>query len=144
MVLDTSVAVKFYIPEEHHTEAIVLRSALEDGKVEMHAPATILAEALNALWQQYRRGNISREEVREGWNLLSDLPLSLYTIEDLMPRAAEITVETGVIVYDALFVALAEATGAVMITADRRLLVSLNGTPYTHLAHSLVEAGALI
>lgn len=105
----------------------------------MHAPATILAEAFNALGQQHRRGNLSREEVREGWNLLSDLPLSLYAIEDLMPRAAQITLETGVIVYDALFVTLAEAAGAVMITADRRLLGSLDGTPYAHLARSLAE-----
>ena len=50
----------------------------------------------------YRRGELTREEVREGWDLISSLPLSLYAPEDLMPRAVELTFETSVIVYDAL------------------------------------------
>jgi len=33
LVLDTSMAVKFHIPEEHHAQVKVLRSALEDGRV---------------------------------------------------------------------------------------------------------------
>ena len=45
--------------------------------------------------------------LREGWALISNLPLSLYAPEDLMPRVVELAFETGVIIYDALFVALA-------------------------------------
>jgi hypothetical protein len=53
-----------------------LRSAFGEGRVELLAPATILPEAFNAFWQLYRRGELSREEVREGWALVSNLPLS--------------------------------------------------------------------
>ena len=61
-----------------------------------------------------------------------------------MPRATEIVFESGVIIYDALFLALAEYSGAVMVTADIRLLNLLEGTSYAHLAHSLVDVGSLI
>jgi predicted nucleic acid-binding protein len=54
------------------------------------------------------------------------------------------TLETGVIVYDALFLTLAEAIGAVMVTADRRLLSNLESTPYARLARSLAEVESLI
>ena len=45
LVLDTSVAVKFHVPEEQHEEASTLRSAFEEGQVELLAPGTILPEA---------------------------------------------------------------------------------------------------
>ena len=76
--------------------------------------------------------------------MIADSPASLYAPEDLMPSAAEITLESGVIVYDALFLALAEGTDTLVVTADGKLLKALEGTPYAHLAHSLSDAGSLI
>ena len=43
-------------------------------------------------------------------------PVVLYAPEDLMPRAAEITPVSSVIIYDALFLALAEDSETVVIT----------------------------
>ena len=71
-------------------------------------------------------------------------PVVLYAPEDLMPRAAEITLETGVIIYDALFLALAEDSETVVITADGRLLKALEGTAHARLAHPLADAGSLV
>ncbi len=144
LVLDTSVAVKFHVPEEQHEEAITLRTAFEEGWVDLLAPGTILPEAFNAFWQLHRRSELSREEVREGWTLVSNLPLSLYAPEDLVPRAVELTFETGVIIYDALFLALAEDAATPVVTADGKLLKALEGTPYARLAHPLAEAHSLI
>lgn len=72
LILDTSVAVKFHVPEEQHEEARDLRTAFEDGRAELLAPGTILPEAFNAFWQLHRRDELSREEVREGWDLISN------------------------------------------------------------------------
>jgi predicted nucleic acid-binding protein len=144
LVLDTSVVVKFHVPEEQHEEARALRTAFEEGRVELLAPGTILPEAFNAFWQLHRRGELSREEVREGWDLISNLPLSLYAPEDLMPRAVQLTFETGVIVYDALFLALAEDAETVMVTADGKLLKAIEGTLYARLAHHLVGVDSLV
>ena len=145
LVLDTSVAVKFYVPEELREEALEVLGAAEAGYLELVAPATLQPEFLNALWWKHRRGELSRDEVRNSWErLTADRPASLYAPEDLMPRAAEITLESGVIVYDALFLALAEDAGAVFVTADGKLLETLKDTPYAHLGQPLTDAGNLI
>lgn len=138
MVLDSSVAVKFYVREELHEEALEVLAAAESGAVELVAPATLQPEFFNALWWKHRRGELSQDEVRRSWNrLLEDEPASLYAPEDLMPRAAEIVFDTGVIIYDALFLALAEDAQAVMVTADGKLVRALEGTGHASLASPL-------
>ncbi|MGH3088115.1 MAG: type II toxin-antitoxin system VapC family toxin [Rubrobacteraceae bacterium] len=140
LVLDTSVAVKFYVREEMHEEALSVLAAAESGIVELIAPDTIQPEFLNALWWKYRRGEFSREEVRKGWERFTeDEAASLYALEDLMARAAGITLETGVIVYDALFLALAEEMETPLVTADDKLLRATRATKYSRLAQSLTE-----
>ena len=145
LVLDSSVAVKFYVREELHEEALDFLAAAESGAVELVAPATLQPEFFNALWWKYRRGELSQDEVSRSWNrLLEDEPASLYAPEDLMPRAAEIVFDSGVIVYDALFLALAESTEAITVTADDKLLRALEGTGYADLAHSLARVDSLL
>ena len=145
LVLDTSVAVKFYVREELHEEALIVLAAAEAGSVELVAPGTLYPEFFNALWWKHRRGELSRDEIREAWEkLVADGVTSLYSPEDLMLRAVEIVLESGVIIYDALFLALADDMGAVFVTADDRLLKALEGTAFSHLARSLHEASSLI
>lgn len=92
-------------------------------------------EFFNALWWKHRRGELSRDEVSRSWNrLLEDEPASLYAPEDLMPRAAEIVLDPGVIIYDALFLALAESMDTITLTADGKLRKSIEGADYAELA----------
>jgi len=60
LVLDTSVAIKFYLPEELRDEALLLLSRMEAGDAVPLAPSTVQPEFFNALWQQrrppFRRG----------------------------------------------------------------------------------------
>lgn len=91
LILDTSVAVKWYLTEELDDQAARLLEATESGAIEFSAPSTIQPEYFNALWQRRRRGELTLEEVRRGWgDFASDDPTTLYAPEDLMPRAAEI------------------------------------------------------
>lgn len=144
LVLDTSVAVKFYVPEELREKALEILAAAESGRLELVAPGTLYPEFLNALWWKYRSDELSREAIREGWEKLSsDRPVSLYAPEDLMPRAVEIALESGII-YDALFLALAEDADTLVVTADDKLLKALESTSYAQLAYPLYDAGSLI
>ena len=144
-MLDTSVAVKFYVPEELREEALNILAAAESGELEFVAPSTMQPEYFNALWWKHRHGELSREEVRSGWEqLIADRPASLYPPEDLMPRAVQLAFDTGAIVYDALFLALAEDAETVMVTSDGKLLRTLDGTTYADFAHSLSDAANLL
>lgn len=144
LVLDTSVAVKFHVPEEHHQQARRLQAGFEEDEVSLLAPGTVLPETFNAFWQKYRRNELTLEEVLQGWELISELPLALYAPEDLMPRAVDISMETGAIIYDALFLALAEDAETIVITADDRLVKALEGTAYSHLAQHLIGVDGLL
>ena len=144
LVLDTSVALKFYLPEEGHEEAVRLLEEAEAGTVELLAPGTILPEAFNAIAQQRRRGLLDDDDARGAWTKLLGTPVYIYATEDLIERAAEIARETDVIVYDALFLALAEDADTVMVTADVKLLRALESTRYTPLARSLRELDSLL
>ena len=134
LVVDTSVALKFYLPEEGHEEAVGLLGAAEAGAATLLAPGTILPEGSNAVFQQQRRGLLDEEDAVGAWRNLLRAPIYAYATEDLVERAAEISLETGAIVYDALFLALAEDAEAVMVTADSKLLRTLKGSSYISLA----------
>lgn len=143
LVLDTSVAVKWYLPEEMHDEAVELLRHAEDGNIDLLAPGTIQPEFFNALWWQHRREDLPLDSVRSSWEAFALDPVVLYAPEDLMPRAAEIALQTRVIIYDALFLVLAENSETVVVTADGKLLKALEGTLYAHLAHPLTDVGSL-
>lgn len=108
------------------------------------APGTILPEGFNAIAQQRRRGVLDDEDAEGAWERLLRAPIHTYATEDLIERAAEIAKETGAIVYDTLFLALAEGAQTVMVTADGKLLKTLEGSRYASLASSLKRAGNLL
>lgn len=144
LVLDTSVAIKWHIQEQGHELALDLLAAVGDGDIELLAPTTIAPEFFNALWQQHRRSGMPLDRVRSIWEDFYDAPVTLFGIESLVSYAVEISLNSGTIIYDALFLALAEDTGAVMVTADDKLLRALDGTEYARLARPISEANALI
>ncbi len=137
LVLDTSVAVKFYLPEDLRDEALSILASVEAGETRLLAPGTIQPEFFNAMWQQHRRGDLSFDEVSEFWSEFADTTIDLYAPESLMSRAVEITSSTGAIIYDALFLALAEYTSSIVVTADDKLLKTLEGTPFAEHARYL-------
>ena len=133
LVVDASVATKWYLQEELSKEAERVIEAGARGEARLLAPVLLAAELGNVLWQRYRREELSAEEIRDIWAAFEATPLTLVEIEQLMPAALEVAVGYGCTVYDALYVALTEAytaDGASLVTADRRLLRRLAGTPF--------------
>ena len=133
LVVDASVAAKWYLKEELSEEAARVIEAGARGEARLLAPVLLAAELGNVLWQRHRREELSVEEIRDVWAAFEAAPLALVEMERLMPASLEVAVGYGCTVYDALYVALAEAyaaDGAVLVTADRRLLRQLAGTPF--------------
>ncbi len=87
---------------------------------------------------------LSVEDVESYWRKFSGAPLELFRAAPLMRRAVEITFEIGVIVYDSLFLALAEACAGILVTADERTILNrIKGTPYESLAVHLSNVDTL-
>lgn len=143
LVVDASVAAKWYLPEDLSEEAARFLEAGNRGEARLLAPSLLLSELGNVLWHRYRRGEVSIDCLREAWTAFEAVPLSFVELGPLMPAALEIAVACGCTVYDALYVALAEAhrgEGAVVLTADGRLISRLANTTFAGRAQALEEA----
>jgi predicted nucleic acid-binding protein len=122
-IVDASVAVKWVMAEEHGDAALRL---LECG-LDLTAPAHWLSEAANAIWAAFRRGDLVEQEAHERAAFLAATPITPVPLERLVKDAMGIAVRLGVTIYDALYLALAEERGAMLVTDDQRLLAAARG-----------------
>jgi predicted nucleic acid-binding protein len=124
-VLDSCVAVKWFLAEPDSAMAIQLRDEFNQQIHDLLAPDVFPVEIAHALTRAGRRGLI---QPIEGSQHLSDLLAYLPTLHPslaLLPRAYEISSQARIGVYDCLYVALAEREGCDLLTSDSRLMNSL-------------------
>ena len=134
IVIDASVVVKWFVEEEHSRESRLLRDAYVNGLVDLAAPELLPYEVLNAL--KYS-GAFGEDELKEAAQALDDYQLTLYSLKGrLALRAIEVAMRKGLTIYDASYVALAEALSSTMYTADEKLIGRV-GEP--HLIKHIVE-----
>lgn len=125
-VVDSSVIIKWFVPEIYEAEALRVR----DGGAPMHAPNFLDVEVGHILWKKILRGELARAAADD---VLAQLPRQTIIRHDsagLLKEAFEIACRTGRTVYDYLYLALAVQLGGQMVTADERLVNSLVGTPW--------------
>ena len=122
IVVDTSVVVKWYIPEQHHGLARALRDAYLDGAFDLVAPALMPFEAVNALkYSGYYHG----ERLEDASRSLSEYGIELVSFDNAGP-VAEIADTLEITVYDAAYIALACKLNTNVYTTDGNLLDDLN------------------
>ena len=117
-VLDSSVAVKFVLPEVDSAKALRLLDGFEQGVHELIAPNIFLPEIANALASAERQNRIQSGQASL---LLHDIILTaprLVASTPLLPRAVEISIVSRQAVYDCIFLALAELELCEMVSAD--------------------------
>lgn len=117
LVVDASVAAKWFFPEVHSEAAGRLRS----GTDAMIAPAHFDAEIANIFWKRVRMGHIRTEQALRTLARLPGVIDSSYELSGLVGRAFDIAVRFDRTIYDSLYVALALQEGCQFVTADRRL-----------------------
>lgn len=126
-VLDSSVALKWALPEPDTAKALQLRSDYCNAVHELMAPDFFPIETAHALTRAERQRRITQGS---GWGLwqkiMSDCPVML-PWNPLMPRAFDLSSKMRVGVYDCVYVALAEQQLCPVVTADQRLLNTFPG-----------------
>src|ERR1041385_4514812 len=121
VVVDASVAVKWFVPEIHSAAA----ARLLDAELALCAPDLIGPEFGNMLWKKVRRGEISRKEADEIMIAFTTLPFEIRPSAVLLTSAFELAIELNRTVYDSLYLALAMAEDCVLVTADAKLHATL-------------------
>lgn len=125
VVVDASVAIKWFIPEVHAIAA----GHLLHKNFKLLAPDLIFAEVGSILWKKQRLKEITRATASDILNDFKRLPIENYEIEPLIDEAWNIAATYQCTVYDSLYVALARAEKCVLATADQRLVNTLKSSP---------------
>jgi predicted nucleic acid-binding protein len=126
LVVDASVAIKWFIPEKGSIEAIKLFT----GRHRLFAPDIIRPEIGNILWKLHTRRLLTSDEAFQIIGDFLSMPIEICSSDSLMTSAFEIAVATGRTVYDSLYLAAAVERNAFMMTADQRLANALENTDF--------------
>jgi predicted nucleic acid-binding protein len=125
VVVDASVAAKWFIDEDNTDEALILL----DRPFDLHAPDLLYLEFDNILCKLIRRGLLLEEEGFDMRDRIQAFPIQPYSSQSLREKAFQIAVENGRSIYDCIYLALAELLEGRMVTADRRFFLALQGSP---------------
>ena len=122
-VIDASVAVKWYIPEPLSKAAEQYLQLYKEDRAILLAPDLIIIEVGNALWKKTLSGELPANDARAVLHALTKYcPLKLVPSSELVPSALELAIKMGFTVYDSLYIALAAAAEAMLVTADKEMV----------------------
>ncbi|HEX3556565.1 MAG TPA: type II toxin-antitoxin system VapC family toxin [Thermoanaerobaculia bacterium] len=128
-VVDASVAVKLYLPEDLSNAAENLFSEpLIVGRRRFFVPDLFYVECANIFWKYVRRFNIPQGHARKSLKNLASLTLLSVSSNDLLHSALDLALEYGISAYDASYVALAHQMDLPFVTADEKLIGKLKGS----------------
>jgi predicted nucleic acid-binding protein len=124
LVLDASVAVKWFLPEIHSRAAERLLS----GDFELMAPDLIWSELGNVLWKRWRRRELTEAAVS---GILSDFkryPLVIFRSGPIVEDVWRLASTLNRSFYDSVYLALAEARKSPLVTADAKFFNALKNS----------------
>jgi predicted nucleic acid-binding protein len=133
IVLDASVAAKLYFQEPLSAQAAAAVRAADS----IVAPELLLIELASLASKRVRRGHIPIGQARSAVYSVGGLLDEVTRIVDLAPRAFELAAQHGLSAYDAAYLALAEARGFRVLTADVRLVTRARDNGLGALVHQL-------
>ena len=116
IVVDASALVELLLDTD---EAGAVAARLFDSGASLAAPHLIDVEAAQVLRRYAQVGEIDDRRGREAMADLADMPIRRYPHDVLLPRVWDL--RHNLTAYDAVYVALAEALDAPLVTRDRRL-----------------------
>ena len=132
-VVDTSVLVKFVLPDEYNEAIEEIVSLHERSEIQLVAPDFLLVECANVLWKVARRVGTPVKDVMVQLNRLRGISVRFVSQTNLLEDALRLALDMNIIVYDALYCALAQREDAEIITEDRGLRNALDDTGIRYL-----------
>lgn len=122
LVVDSSVAIKWFVTEALVREATAILHAYQAGTLSLFAPDLIYAELGNIVWKKQMLQSLSAADAGRIIGDILALPLATTPSVDLLADAHLLAVAHGRTVYDALYLALSVQRGCPFVTADERLV----------------------
>jgi predicted nucleic acid-binding protein len=128
IVVDSSVAVKWFLSETQSAEALNILGGFMSDDLSLLAPDFIYAELGNVMWQRVRRNMLSAVDAQEFVSKISNLRFALTSSSDLLVDACELAIAHGRSVYDSLYLALSLRENCALVTADIKFADAVSKT----------------
>ena len=126
VVLDSSVAVKWFSAEKGTERALEVRDGHVRGRISLLAPDLIVYEIANAL--RFRPGFDEQTVARAVEDLL-DLQMDLLTpSRELIIRCSQLAFRFQITIYDSCYLGLGELMGTKVLTSDKRFFDRAKGS----------------
>lgn len=128
LVIDASVAAKWFLPPKYEPHADIAAGLLKRyaaGDIRFLVPDLFWAELGNVFWKAVRQGRWKRTHAEEAVRLVQARSFPTIATKSLLEDAFQISTNFDRTVYDSIYVALAIASKATLITADERLANAL-------------------
>jgi predicted nucleic acid-binding protein len=136
-VVDASVAVKWFVLDEPLRAAA--RAFLVGFGDRLEAPDLLLVETANVAWKKHRNGELDIYQATEIVREVDGCIAILHRSTDLVERALDIAIAYSHPIYDCLYLACTEVAVRPLVTADRRLIEKVSGTPFEASVRHLAE-----
>ena len=129
-VIDTSVAVKWYIPEPLSVEA---KRYMGKG-IDRHAPDYLPAEAASVVLKRVRSRDaklkLTFDEARMVPAAMKTTPIQFHESRIMIDPSFALAEQVGSSLYDGLFLALTLRLGGQLVTADEKLFKKIQASRY--------------
>ncbi len=127
-VIDASVAAKWVLPaagEPFAGEAARLLDDLTAGRATALVPELFWIEIAHVCWKSVQRGRIHAAQAAQGLETLRAVGLATVSVLPHLDDALALALAYRHAAYDCLYVALARALEAELVTADEALVRAL-------------------
>jgi len=119
-VVDASVALKWYLPEDDSEKAKAFyKYAMSNGAIA--APDFLLIEFTNSLWTHIKKGRLRKEQAIDILNEFREIALTRLAAQEISSSALDIAEAINCSIYDAAYLAAAEILDCPLVTADAKL-----------------------
>jgi predicted nucleic acid-binding protein len=122
IVIDSSVAVKWFLNELNSAEALAILNDFQLNNLSLLAPDFIYAELGNVMWQRVKRKALAVVDAQDFVDKIIKIKFTLTSTATLLGDAYQLAVAHERSVYDSLYLALSIREQCQLVTADEKLI----------------------
>lgn len=126
IVVDSSVAIKWYIVEQHSTEAHRLLNEYQSGKIDVVAPDLLACEIGSIVWKRCQFQGLSSTDAQRILNAFKIVKFGMTSTLDLLDDTFQLAMAHKRTVYDMMYLALSIRKSCDFVTADQKLFNAIN------------------
>ena len=125
VVVDSSVAIKWFVVEPYSVEAHYILEEYQAGTLALLAPDLVYAEVGNIVWKKHRFQGLAAEDAEEVLAAFRLVTFVVTSCAALLEEAYHLAVTHQRTVYDAMYLALSLREHCRWVTADERIVNAL-------------------